>query len=249
MGPGPLPQRTPGNVLALVVALPVEGRTLHTGHLQVGQTLSLGPDILLHISGMGSHRAVTAATALRDRGARAILSWGCSAALIPELTPGDLLLPETFVTPDGESVTPDQDWWIKLIRCLEAVICPVTQPLVGTDEILATSEDKLRLHRRTGAAAADMETAFLARWAKHHAMPFVAIRSISDCAGTSLPAAIQKGVDSHGGIDILALCQHLLRHPGQIPPLIRLGRQFRCAHNRLLQVAETIRPHGFCLPC
>ena len=236
-------------MLGIVVALPVEGKTLHGGTLQVGQTVSLSPAILLRISGMGPQRALAAATALRQKGAVALMSWGCSAALTPALHAGDLLLPERFVMPGGESAHSDRAWQQRLAERLRTLTPPHTAPLAGSDAILATSDDKQRLQRQTGAAAADMEAAFLARWAKRSAMPFVAIRSISDCARTGLPTAVQAATDDQGDIDLLKLIHHIACHPGQIPSLIRLSRQFGRARNRLLQAAEALRPNGFCLPC
>ncbi len=187
--------------------------------------------------------------ALHRDGARAILSWGCSAALTPGLRAGELLLPERFITVAGETITPHHNWWLSLLQCLGKNFRPATVPLAGTDRLLATPQDKRLLNESTGAAAADMETASLASWAQEHDVPFVAIRSVSDGVDTVLPKAIQVATDDQGDIDTLKLFHHILRHPGQIPDLIQLARQFRCAHRRLAHVARIIEPTMFCLPC
>ncbi len=233
-------------MLGIVVALPVESRTLARRSVRVGQTLALGADIRLHVAGMGPERSVAAATSLRRQGIGALVNWGCAAALSPELSPGRLLLPRAFILPDRSEVPCDPDWWHRLADRL-ADLTPVTAPLAGSETVLATPASKRTLQQETGAQAADMESAFLAHWCLRQGIPFVAVRAVADDAGTALPPAV-VAADRHGDLDPIRLLFQLLRHPGQIGPLWRLGRQFRRARDTLTAAAARLLPATFCRP-
>jgi len=90
-------------------------------------------------------------------GHRAVLSAGFAGACLPELEPGDL------VVTAGE-----------LAACLGA--CPGE---IRTVTAIASPADKLRLGRQ-GAAAVDMETAWLRDAADAAGIPFLGVRVIID---------------------------------------------------------------------
>lgn len=234
-------------MLGIVVALPVESRTLTRRSARVGQTFALGTDIRLHVAGMGPERSVAAAAALRRQGISALVNWGCAAALSPELPPGRLLLPRSFVLPDRSEVPCDSAWQHRLADRL-ADLAPVTAPVAGSETVLATPAAKRTLHRETGAPAADMESAFLARWCLRQEIPFVAVRAVADDAGAAIPAAVLDAADPDGGIEPLELLLQLLRHPGQIGSLWRLERQFRRARDTLTTAAARLLPETFLMP-
>ena len=234
-------------MLGIVVALPVESRTLTRRYGHVGETLRLGPDIHVRIAGMGSGPAVAAAAELHRKGATSLLNWGCAAALSPEVTPGRLLMPASFILPDHTTVHCDPAWWRRLNQPL-ADLKPAVTPLASTRTILATPQTKRKLHQETGAMAADMESAFLAQWCQEHRIPFVAIRAVSDDANTAVPAVVQGACGRDGTIDLWQLLRQLLRHPGQTAALLRLGRQFQYARDTLVAAADRLLPMKFCLP-
>ncbi len=234
-------------MLGIVVALPAESRTLARRSARVGQTFALGTDIRLHVAGMGPERSVAAAATLRRQGIGALVNWGCAAALSPELSPGRLLLPRSCILPDRSEVPCDPVWWRRLTDRL-ADLAPATTPLAGSETILPTPTAKRAFHRETEAPAADMESAFLARWCLQQGIPFVAVRAVADDAGAAIPAAVLAAADPDGGIDPLKLLLQLLRHPGQIGPLLRLGRQFRLARDTLATAAARLLPETFLVP-
>ncbi|GAB6068022.1 purine phosphorylase [Methylothermus subterraneus] len=237
-------------MLGIVVALPDESLSLCPKRIPIGQSLALSPRIQVRVAGMGPSRAQAAAEDLYRAGARALLSWGCAAALESGLAAGTLLLPQGFVFPHGPiSFLADLGWWSHLHRILAGVRPLVTAPLAGSDRVLATLAHKRALHKATGAAAADMESAFLAGWAAERRLPFLAVRAIADTATTPVPKAILTADDGRGGISLPKLGLGLLRQPRQIKEAIALGRKFRAAHARLAQAAQCLLPQGFGLPC
>lgn len=198
---------------------------------------------------MGAERAVATAAALNSQGADALLSWGCSAALDPALDAGQLLLPETFIGEDGSSHYPDHTWWTRLRKALSQPLEPLTQSVTGTSTLLAKPTDKARLFGKTGACAADMESPWLACWARQRGIPFAAVRAVSDRADATLPAAIGIASGPVGDIDIIRMLAHLVVHPGEIPALITLGRQFARARSRLAEAAAVLQQKDFGLSC
>lgn len=215
--------------------------------MQVAESLQLAPGVLVRVAGVGPSRALKAAEFLYQAGARAVLSWGCAAALQPSLMPGTLLLPQNFLFQGSSRVAADPTWWSSLHRLL-AHLKPFTGPLAGSEQILATPACKQALHLATGAFAADMESAFLARWAVERRLPFAALRAIADTATTVVPDAVLAADDGQGGISLPRLLNRLLRHPSELRELIALSRQFRAAHTCLSQAAERLLPQGFGLP-
>lgn len=216
--------------------------------MQIGESLQLAPKILVQVTGVGSSRALAAAEVLFRTGARAILNWGCAAALTPGLAAGTLLLPRCFVIPEGSGATADPGWWSNLYQVLAGSLPITTTPLASSRRILATPAHKQALHEATGATAADMESAFLARWTAERRLPFAALRAISDTATTTLPDPVLAADDGQGGISLPRLLGRLLHHPSQLRDLIDLGRQFHAAHTHLSQAADLLSAHRFCLP-
>lgn len=235
-------------MLGIVVALPAECRSLTRQRVQIGQVRQLAPGILLQVAGVGSARALAAAEALLKAGACALLSWGCAAALAPGLATGTLLLPRSFAIPQGFEATADPAWWSRLSQVLADSLPFITAPLAGSTSVLATPAQKQALYQTSGAPAADMESAFLARWAAERRLPFAALRAIADTTMTAIPASVLAAEDGQGGISLLRLLGRLLYRPGQLGELIALGRQFRTAHFRLKQAADLLSAHRFCLP-
>lgn len=217
--------------------------------MQVGQTLTLSPEISVRVTGMGASRSLKAAEALHQQGARALLSWGCAAALAPKVGAGTLILPKRFLVPDSggyKVCRADPHWQAELHKILAGLPLLVSD-LVGSDRVLATPTQKQALFKATGAAAADMESAFLACWSAKRQIPFAALRAISDTASTAIPSAILASA-LQGSISPWRLFGQLLFHPQAIPALFTLGLQFRTALRLLTQAAKLLLPLRFGWP-
>ncbi len=222
-------------MLGVVIALPVEAACL------LGRGVSIGGprpfrEILVNVSGMGQEQASRAAADLVRDGATALLSWGTAAGLDPALRSGQLLLPGAILSTDGTRLDTDPHWRESLLGCLRGRLQPRDGTLLSSTRAITTPADKQELFRRTGAVAVDMESAAVAAIANRADLPFACIRAIVDEAGMGLPALALKVIDASGRPRIPLLLAGLLRHPGTLPALIRLGRSFSRARASLRAV-------------
>src|SRR5688572_24956866 len=72
-------------------------------------------------SGADPARAEAGALGLIEDGATALVSFGLAAGLAPIIRPGELLVAESVVTPDGEKVCTDDAWRRRLLSYLGGV--------------------------------------------------------------------------------------------------------------------------------
>jgi len=189
----------------------------------------------------GAHRA---AESLIAGGATHLLSFGLAGGLDPALAPGTLLLPAHLLTGDGQSRAVDGAWHARACTRL-APLRPIDQALFGTDEAIATVAAKTALFARTGAVAVDMESHVLAQAAAH--LPLLIVRVVADGAETALPPAALVGIRPDGSSDLPAVLRSILRHPSQIPALLRLGRAAARAEATLRQAVRLGGRSGFAL--
>ncbi len=159
-----------------------------------------------------------------------ILSAGFSGAIVPGLRVGDLILADAVCDGDGGS-------W------------PTTWPigigpyprgrLLTAAALVGQPEEKRRLGERSGAAAVDMETAAVARLAASADVPFGCLRVISDDVDTPLSESL-LGVLASGRVRPGRLTAAVLRRPGLIAELLRLGAHTRQAARRLAAGLEEL---------
>lgn len=171
------------------------------------------------------------------------VSFGLAGALVPDLKPGDLLLPEEIIAADGSRIGTDPDWRARLVE-LAGSIVPGARlgPLLGSDALIETAVAKAALHRASGAIALDMESHAVARTARAAGLPFVVIRAIADPAEQALPAAACVALDAEGRVRPSAVAAALLRRPGDLPALLRLARQSGAGLRTLRRVAARAGP-------
>jgi len=173
------------------------------------------------LSGARLDGARRAAQSLVAGGATHLLSFGLAGGLDPALPPGTLLLPQRLLTPDGRSIPVDTAWHARALALL-APLHPIASPMVGTDDAIATAAAKAALFARTGASAVDMESHVLAAAAPQ--LPLLILRVVADSAEDALPPAALVGIKPDGSTDLTAVLRSVLRQPGQIPALMRLGK-------------------------
>lgn len=196
------------------------------------------PHPLLALSGMGGERAAGAAGRLADQGADCLVSWGFAGALDPELAPGHLVIPECVVTGEGASYPAEPEL---RGRVLALAVRPASGLLFCADRLVAGVPDKRTLATSSGAVAVDMESAAVARVARHRGLGFLAVRAIVDPAGLSLPLPVTSGVDEFGEIRRAAFCGALLKQPGALGTLVLLAGYMRRARSSLERLAKAMR--------
>jgi len=148
-----------------------------------------------------------------------VISFGMAGGLAPELPAGALIIPVGIVTHTG--VLPCDAAWTAVLQA--ALPQAVGGLLAGVDAPLASVAGKGALQSASGAVAADMESHIGARVARHAGVPFAACRVIVDPAGRAVPSAALAGFGADGDTALGPLLRELLRHPGQLPALMRLA--------------------------
>ena len=214
------------------------------GHVRIGvlcgllserDALALPASIPVVVSGARPDVAQALAERLVADGATALLSVGLAGALDPALRPGALIVPQEVLDTDGALHQASGP----LAASLGMAITPGR--IAGADEVVATVPAKARLRAATGAAAVDMESHRLARVAARHGLPFIAVRAIADPADGTIPPAARDSIRSDGSVDVAETIRQLARRPGDLPALIRLGRESAMAHKRLRELGRQLR--------
>lgn len=157
-------------------------------------------------------RAETAARVFAAEGARALVSFGTAAGLSPRLNAGDAVIAEDIWTADA--TTP----------CAPAP--DAAGRIAGVDAPLRDREARAALAATSGAQAADMETAGVAAAARATGLPVYVFRAISDGAQDRVPACALAGMRPDGTTATAPVIAGLLKSPGDLPDLIRLGRGY-----------------------
>ena len=172
----------------------------------------------------------------------AVTSFGIGGGLNPALAPGHIVIADAIVSVGGRRAA-DNFITEALMKALNAVegAHVLRASIAGVDEALVSADAKTECRTRTGAALVDMESHIAAEYAVERGVPFAAVRAVCDPADRGLPPLVNHALDSDGGISIPGVLGSLVRHPGQIGDLIRLGRDSRMAFRALEDVAQAFR--------
>lgn len=187
---------------------------------------------MVQVGGGTPAGAGNAARALVAQGAEALLSFGLAGGLQPGLKPGLVLVPATVLTYD-ETYLCDP--------ALTEFLGGATKgALLAGEKIIAHVADKAALFARFQAAAIDLESGAVAQIAAQSALPFAVLRAITDPAERDLPPAAMVALKDDGSLDIVRLLGSLLRHPKQIPALIKVGQDAKAARAALISRVKQI---------
>jgi adenosylhomocysteine nucleosidase len=238
-------------MLGIVVSLPWELKTLTRQTILMGTCRRISDDTLVALSGIGTKRAYAANELLVSRGATALLSWGCAAALDDRLKPGTVMLPERVISATGESYPVSVEWHRQLHQTLSAKYPVRTDALLESETIVNTPDAKRTLAQQTQAVATDMESGAQARLARARRMPFVVVRVIVDTASTQIPENVMRALDSSGDINLRSCLARAILRPADGMAMMKLGMQFNAARKTLKQasalVLDASRIHLDCL--
>jgi hopanoid-associated phosphorylase len=169
-----------------------------------------------------------------------VISIGLGGALSPHLKVGDVVIADQ-VFHDGRLGSGSETWrcdngW--RVRLAARLALAHQGPVAGSDVIVDSAEAKAALYLKTGALAVDMESQVAARFAAARGLPLAALRVISDDARHVLPPAALVAMKPDGGIAITKVLGSLLRHPLQVPALIRTARTSNKAFAELLRCRD-----------
>jgi adenosylhomocysteine nucleosidase len=217
--------------IGVVTGLRVEARCLR------------GPNVCVACSGGSAERARLEAARLVGEGAAALVSFGLAGGLAPRLRPGDLLLPETVRSAAAASWSVDPVWRERVRATLAAGdLEPRAGTLVGSERIVATASDKRALFEATGAQAIDMESHAVAAVAAASGLPFLVLRALADPHDQAIPQVAREALRPDGRIRLRATLGGVLREPGQLLALFRLGRDAASALATLRRAAGLAGP-------
>ncbi len=232
--------------VGIVAALATEAKILGNATRTGSSLRRLSDGTLVAISGMGPEAAARAARALGAAGVGGLVSWGVAGGLDPRLQPGDLVLANRVVGPDGAFVDPSLAWRAALAARLGGCTRITEGSLLTNPEALATVAEKARAFRTSGALAVDMESLAVGRAAAALGLPFLAVRVIVDAAVDLLPVAVMAA-SRDGQVHIGRLLGGLLLAPRELGSLLRLAGRYRAAARTLAIVAALgwqLPPHG-----
>ncbi len=142
-----------------------------------------------------------------------VVSAGACGALDPRLRRGDLVVPETIVTPTGLRHTTDA---VPALGRRGA--------LLTVAEVAQSAADKARLWMETGALAVDMESAPIVAWARTRGLRVAVVRGVSDTAEQAVPADVAALVDAGGRVRAGQALRAALARPRAIADALALGR-------------------------
>ncbi len=197
-----------------------------------------GVSAILAVSGMGEDNACGTVKKMLSLypDARAYVSVGLSAALLPELAPGDIVAATAIIETSSGSIYPCDPSLIKSLSRIKRR----AGKFVSVSKTIITSAEKKKLAEATGAVALDMESGGAGRACTEAGIPFISIRAISDTLDEDLPVDFNLFMND-GKIRLMRLIFYLLAHPARITALIQLGRNSRRACERLgEEIRETL---------
>ena len=191
------------------------------------------------IVGAGDPRRTDALVEVAARRAKCLVSFGVAGGLAPHLRPGAVVL-------SAEVIGDDRRWqpndaFRRGIGELARRLGAAEGPVLGSREVLATEDDKVRAWRDTGALAVDLESAIVARTAEAVGIPFLVLRTIADPAGRKLPPAALIPLSADGTPAFTRVLRDVLRQPRQIAALFGLARETRQALSALAGPARALR--------
>ncbi|MDB5353346.1 MAG: nucleoside phosphorylase [Planctomycetota bacterium] len=157
-----------------------------------------------------------------------ILSAGFGGALNPDLHRNDLVFGTEVIDPEGNRLTIDLT-----LHDQESTSRVVTGAIVTSDAIVRTAAEKAALRARTGADVVDMESSAVAAVCSERNVRFLAIRVISDEAGTDLPAEIATILGRSGGYRVGAALGAIWRRPSSLKDMWALREHAVAAADRI----------------
>jgi nucleoside phosphorylase len=170
--------------------------------------------VVATVTGLGPRRAAQrAATAIDTHRPANVIITGFAGSLSPMLGPGDLIIPATLIDTGTDRVHSPG-------LALPNMDC--AGKLVTVDQVAASVEQKRTIARAHGADAIDMESSSIAAMCEGRGSGWLCVRAISDAADQAVPAGLAELVRDNGDPDAAAAARWAVRHPTQVPAMLRL---------------------------
>ena len=186
--------------------------------------IAAGPGVS-HVvcSGSDPARLRTQLSGLDASGLKAVISFGIAGGLDPSLQSGDVVVATAVLAEQGTWKVPPAVVSAMTSRVRASGIPLAEGALIGVEEPVLRPETKASMHAATDAIAVDMESHIGAAYAAEHALPFAAVRVISDPAERALPSLAKGALKADGRVDWTAVFSGLARTPSELTTLLRAG--------------------------
>ena len=162
-----------------------------------------------------------------------VISSGLAGALRQNFKPGDVVVARKTRTLNNELNVDSDLSYLRLATDSGAI--PI-DTLITAERTVPTAEEKGRL--AYSGEVVEMESApiltHFARWG----VPVLALRGISDSANEDLPLDFDRCLTPRGEIRPMNLINQIVRRPGNLPNLVRFGRQSHQAAQNLAQFMD-----------
>ena len=185
------------------------------------------------VTGMGVENASRVAGTLLEEQYQVCIASGFAGALKEEHKVGHILVA------DGVQLLGKS----KTMQCSRNLVYAARDDgakqvklFLTSDHVVRSADEKRQL--APFADAVEMESFGVLSAADRRKRSAVAIRVISDDVRNDMPVIVDTAVDEKGRVKIAGVIGHLVRHPLQLPALIRLGRDSKTAAEALTHFLE-----------
>jgi adenosylhomocysteine nucleosidase len=208
-------------------------RNSKVGEIAVSQAQIGRASVDFVVTGMGSENARRVANVVMAQPYNFCIASGLAGALKPEHTIGSILTADA-VQQIGKAKTMQSSR--RLVRAASMDGAFRSKMFLTSDSVIRSAEEKAQL--APFGDAVDMESFSILSAAHEHKISVVAIRVISDTSTRDMPIFLDTLVDDEGRVSIGGVVRKLVRHPIQLPALIRLGRDSKTAAEALAHFLE-----------
>jgi adenosylhomocysteine nucleosidase len=174
----------------------------------------------LHCCGRGAEAACRWAeeSALACGAASMVLLAGLAGSLCDQRPARSAMIADAIVSARGDRFVP---------ALLDSA--PHAPTIVTSSLHEVSSAQKRELARSTGAHLVDLESVAFAQQAAARGWRWGVVRGISDDLATTLPSGVEQWTDASGRTRHWRVAASLLRRPGQVGAVLRLGRDSAAA--------------------
>ncbi len=231
--------------LGIIAAIPAEAKCLQSKKIKFSEPFEIEKNIFLCVSGVGYQSSLHATKKLIELNVDGLISWGIAGGICKSIHSGDLILAKA-VTNQEKSYKTSNKWCRKIENYFHNSLCKILSgDIVSTKKICATSIEKTKLFKETGALAIDMESFAMAEIAETNNLDFIIIRAIADDANLNLPEAVIENIDNFGRLKIVKFIISCLLRPTQINKIILLAKNYRKALKSLKNISIELKKENF----